>query len=139
MTLRSQSPRSFLFYIVADIGPDRASRPLAVAYRQGSIKDDHTGLRANRVIDDILRIMTVFSDAVNRTSIEGEVALAARWYQDQGDIETIDVFRRPKIGDSPQPSMRPWYEEEAYMASLPPCLAYTGKPNDRNSPLSRHA
>ncbi|KAJ9480534.1 hypothetical protein VN97_g13021, partial [Penicillium thymicola] len=37
--LYSESPRSFLFSVVANVGPRGVSRSLAVAYRQGNGRD----------------------------------------------------------------------------------------------------
>ncbi|KAJ5320670.1 hypothetical protein N7508_000953 [Penicillium antarcticum] len=82
--LDSNSPRSFLFSVVANVGPRGASRSLAVAYRQGNDRD---------------------ASASSRTRVENvaERALAEGWYRrSQGGNET-ESTERPTISDTPQP------------------------------------
>jgi hypothetical protein len=54
--LVSNSPRSFLFSVVANVGPRGASRSLAVAYRQGNDRDASASSRARveNVVADTL-------------------------------------------------------------------------------------
>lgn len=82
------SQRSFLFYIVANVGQDTNVRPLAVAYRQGHGWGPGRGTsakgRARQATQDTLRLMDVLSEPTNRIAIQAELALAARWYQGDG-------------------------------------------------------
>ncbi|KAJ5897816.1 hypothetical protein N7504_008104 [Penicillium tannophilum] len=103
--LYSKSPRSFLFSVVANVGPHGASRSLAVAYRQGNDKDISVSSseRVENVVADILALIKIFSDPANRAPLEAERALAEGWYgRSQGDNEA-ESNERPSISDSPQP------------------------------------
>ncbi|KAJ5197380.1 hypothetical protein N7449_007859 [Penicillium cf. viridicatum] len=86
--LYSKSPHSFLFSVVANVGPRGASRPLAVAYRQGNDRDTPVSslARVENVVADTLALIEILSDPANRAPLEAERALA-------GDC----------IPDSPQP------------------------------------
>ncbi|KAJ5382247.1 hypothetical protein N7517_000158 [Penicillium concentricum] len=103
--LYSKSPRSFLFSVVANVGPHGASRSLAVAYRQGNDKDisASSSERVENVVADILALIKIFSDSANRAPLEAERALAEGWYgRSQGDNEA-ESNERPSIPDRPQP------------------------------------
>ncbi|CAG8371230.1 unnamed protein product [Penicillium salamii] len=103
--LYSKSPRSFLFSVVANVGPHGASRSLAVAYRQGNDKDISVSSseRVENVVADILALIKIFSDPANRAPLEAERALAEGWYgRSQGDNEA-ESNERPSIPDRPQP------------------------------------
>ncbi|KAJ5319730.1 hypothetical protein N7508_000013 [Penicillium antarcticum] len=103
--LYSKSPRSFLFSVVANVGPYGASRSLAVAYRQGNDKDISVSSseRVENVVADILALIKIFSDPANRAPLEAERALAEGWYsRSQGDNEA-ESNERPSIPDRPQP------------------------------------
>lgn len=112
--LEQRSPRSFLFYLVANVGPGGASLPLAVAYRQGN---DGTGRafvlqRVRNVVSDILRLLAVLSDPANRSALEAEQALAMIWYQHKSRAGVRapegepphESHQRPQVSDSPQPA-----------------------------------
>ncbi|CAI7618667.1 unnamed protein product [Penicillium palitans] len=103
--LYSKSPRSFLFSVVANVGPHGASRSLAVAYRQGNDKDISVSSseRVENVVADILALIKIFSDPANRAPLEADRALAEGWYgRSQGDNEA-ESNERPSIPDRPQP------------------------------------
>ncbi|KAJ5522338.1 hypothetical protein N7527_006453 [Penicillium freii] len=98
-TLYSRTPRSFLFAVVANVGPSGASRPLAVAYRQGC---DRTTEPWHRLVADTLALIEILSDPANRAPLEAERALAEDWYRrSKGDEAHIN--KRPSVPDSPQP------------------------------------
>ncbi|KAI1172157.1 hypothetical protein F4777DRAFT_524269 [Nemania sp. FL0916] len=86
-SLVTTSPRSFLYYIVADVGPDSSHRPVAVALRHGSSSDPSpkskkcTLDRVQSVLDDCMRIFDIFSEPSNRAALEAELDLAASWYR----------------------------------------------------------
>ncbi|KAB8067061.1 hypothetical protein BDV29DRAFT_163811 [Aspergillus leporis] len=101
----SESPRSFLFCVVANVGPGGASRSLAVAYRQGRDTNSREGYwtREDHAVVDIITIIDILSDPANRAPLEAERALAEDWYRrSQGDNEP-EVNERPSVPDTPQP------------------------------------
>ena len=103
--LDSNSPRSFLFSVVANVGPCGASRSLAVAYRQGNDRDASASswARVENVVADTLALINILSDPMNRAPLEAERALAEGWYRrSQGGNET-ESTKRPTILDTPQP------------------------------------
>ncbi|KAL4930990.1 uncharacterized protein BDV17DRAFT_280551 [Aspergillus undulatus] len=104
-TLYSRTPRSFLFAVVANVGPGGASRPLAVAYRQGC--DRTTALwppeRIHRFVADTLALIEILSDPANRALLEAERALAKDWYRRSKGANEPHINERPSVPDSPQP------------------------------------
>ncbi|KAL2830714.1 hypothetical protein BJY01DRAFT_226972 [Aspergillus pseudoustus] len=99
----SGTPRSFLFAVVANVGPGSASRTLAVAYRKGS------GM--GHVVADTLALIDVLSDPANRAPLEAERSLAEDWYRCQTQSQshagrenkTENSIERPCIPDTPPP------------------------------------
>ncbi|KAF5008050.1 hypothetical protein FDECE_5632 [Fusarium decemcellulare] len=102
--IATKGPRSFLFYIVANVGPDGAQRPLAVALRPGVDEKPGSEHRVKRVLGDIVRLLHVLSEPANRVAIEAERALAAAWYS-SSDYGVLPP-QRPEVPDAVQP---PWY------------------------------
>ncbi|KAI9035018.1 uncharacterized protein KD926_004822 [Aspergillus affinis] len=131
--LDTKSPRSFLFCVVANVGPCGTSRSLAVAYRQGRDTRRERGQlpRIHHVVADILALIEVLSDPANRAPLEAESALAKIWYsQSQGDNEA-DMNHRPSVPDAPQPPFivpdgKHWWqwEEQVQAAQLRPELPW---------------
>ncbi|KAL1607876.1 hypothetical protein SLS60_002814 [Paraconiothyrium brasiliense] len=107
--LYMNSPRSFLFYVVANIGPGGSTRPLAVAYRQGNDVSSSPLSRIENVVNDILSLVNVLSEPANQTPLEAERALATDWYLQRKDTNTEP--RPAALADSPQPPFRGWKEE----------------------------
>ncbi|KAJ9490293.1 hypothetical protein VN97_g2949 [Penicillium thymicola] len=104
--LGSNSPRSFLFSVVANVGPRGASRSLAVAYRQGNDTDASVSsqARVENVVADTLALIEILSGPMNRAPLEAERALAEGWYRrSQGGNKTESTTERPTIPDTPQP------------------------------------
>ncbi|KAJ8130760.1 hypothetical protein O1611_g2869 [Lasiodiplodia mahajangana] len=121
-SLATTSPRSFLYYVVAAIGPDKSHRPLAVAYRQGLCADPNpktrkcTEDRVGQVIEDCMRLFNIFTEPSNRTSLEAELSLAASWYQGP-DYRTPD---RVEVSDLEQPDLNfSWSEKTQELPELP--------------------
>jgi hypothetical protein len=106
--LYTESPRSFLFYVVANVGPGGSSRPLAVAYRQGNDVTKTTPRVAN-VVNDILSVVNIMSEPANHATLEAERVRAVDWYLQQQQNET--EARPEALPDSPQPPFRRWNEE----------------------------
>ncbi|KAH6874032.1 hypothetical protein B0T10DRAFT_499388 [Thelonectria olida] len=102
--LSTKSPRSFLFYIVANVGPDDEQRPLAVALRQGDDMKVGPEHRVKRLLGNALRLVHVLSEPANRVAIETERALAAAWYR-SSDHAGIPL-QRPEVPDAVQPPFR---------------------------------
>ncbi|KAF9894399.1 hypothetical protein FE257_007902 [Aspergillus nanangensis] len=107
-TVSSRAPRSFIFTVVANVGPNGARRPLAVAYRQHHDKCNRDGSwpRVNHMVTDTLALIDTLSDPVNRAPLEAERALAADWYRRSPQEPPIQ--ERPSIPDTPQPPFVPW-------------------------------
>ncbi|KPM45093.1 hypothetical protein AK830_g1453 [Neonectria ditissima] len=104
--LCTKSPRSFLFYVVANVGRGGTSCPLAVAYRQGNDAHKSPFSRVNHVVQDTLRLISILSEPANRAALEAERALAAAWYLHRDTEQHPDELGqqcRPKVPDSPQP------------------------------------
>ncbi|KAL4968563.1 uncharacterized protein BDV14DRAFT_196865 [Aspergillus stella-maris] len=106
--------RSFLFAIVANVGPGGTTRTLAIAYRQGnddSPRDQTSGSRLDYFVSDTLALIDVLSDPANHAPLEAEKALAEDWYrwsqsQSQSQSQGADephVNQRPSVPDTPQP------------------------------------
>ncbi|KAJ5130247.1 uncharacterized protein N7515_006286 [Penicillium bovifimosum] len=110
-TLYSTTPRSFLFAVVANVGPGGASRSLAVAYRQHH--DEYTPQiswgRVHCMVTDILALTEILSDPANRAPLEAERALAEDWYRRSQGHEP-PIHERPSVPDTAQPPFVPWYK-----------------------------
>jgi hypothetical protein len=75
-------PPSFLFAVVANVGPGGASRPLAVAYRQGDFHINETYFElVDHFVADTLALTEILSDPANRAPLEAERSLAEDWYR----------------------------------------------------------
>ncbi|KFY66617.1 hypothetical protein V497_00844 [Pseudogymnoascus sp. VKM F-4516 (FW-969)] len=118
------SPRSFLFYIVADVGLSGDShRPLAVAYRQGhgpspGRYDTRAEVRVNHVLEDCARLASILSDPTNRAGLEAEIALARSWYQEHLQHPAP---HRPVLPDEVQPGFwnQKWIDSRSGMPDRP--------------------
>ncbi|KAJ5437724.1 hypothetical protein N7445_006268 [Penicillium cf. griseofulvum] len=110
-TLYSRTPRSFLFAVVANVGPGGASRSLAVAYRQHH--DEYNSQiswgRVHCMVTDILALTEILSDPANRAPLEAERALAEDWYRRSQGHEP-PIHERPSVPDTAQPPFVPWYK-----------------------------
>lgn len=107
ITLSENAQRSFLFYVVANVGPAGSTRPLAVAYRQGNDVSPSPRSRLENLVTDIMSLLKVLSSSVNRAQIEAERARATDWYRQQD----TDGEERVPLPDSPQPPFRTWKDE----------------------------
>ncbi|KAJ5158757.1 uncharacterized protein N7500_008408 [Penicillium coprophilum] len=103
--LTSKYPRSYLFAVVANVGPHGTSRSLAVAYRQGNDSDVYLSdlARMRHVVTDILTLIDILSDPANRGPLEAERALAQSWYRRSLGRTEAKSSERPSVPDSPQP------------------------------------
>ncbi|KAJ6142529.1 hypothetical protein N7471_001982 [Penicillium samsonianum] len=88
--LDSNSPRSFLFSVVANVGPRGASR-------------SWPWLTARHVVADTLALIEILSDPANRAPLEAERALAEGWYRRSHGGNEAESSERPSIPDTPQP------------------------------------
>lgn len=80
MTLISvgvNAPESWLFYIVAKLGPGGAHRPLAVTLLEGTADNSICGSNLARAC---LQIIAILSDPANERAIRGELRLAGEFY-----------------------------------------------------------
>jgi hypothetical protein len=89
-------PRSFLFVIVANVGPGGTSRSLAVAYRQGDnyIKQSYFE-RVEHFVADTLAVIEILSDPANRALLEAERMLAKDWHCRSEGADKVDWDERP--------------------------------------------
>ena len=115
--LYKKSPRSFLFYVVANVGPDGSSRPLAVAYRQGNDVSNSSPSRVTNVVNDILSVVNIMSEPANHPILEAERARARDWYLQRQDNDT--EARAAALPDSPQP---PYVHHSKWEPDLQPEL-----------------
>ncbi|KAL3472683.1 hypothetical protein BJX99DRAFT_249446 [Aspergillus californicus] len=101
-------PRSFLFAIVANVGPGSESRSLAVAYRQGDNHYTETYFeRVDHFVTETLALIEILSDPANRAPLEAEKALAQDWYW-QSEAHNKNRFTpRSTVPDSVQPPWEP--------------------------------
>ncbi|KAL0934821.1 uncharacterized protein CTRU02_209412 [Colletotrichum truncatum] len=108
-------PRSFLFFIVADVGAPGSKgghRPLAITYRQGRGHGpgrtmENGWQRVRQVIQDCARAVDILTMPGNRAAIEAELSMAVAEYRDGDNSEP----QRVQVPDLPQPSLdnhAPW-------------------------------
>ncbi|KAL5356182.1 hypothetical protein BJX96DRAFT_171371 [Aspergillus floccosus] len=109
-TLYSRTPRSFLFSVVANVGPGGASRSLVVAYRQHHDKYNSAGSwpRVRHMVTDTLALIEILSDPANRAPLEAERSLAEDWYRRSQGGNDPHVNERPSVPDTAQPPFVPW-------------------------------
>lgn len=94
--MSDSSPRSWLFFVVAELGGQH--RQLAAAQRLGL--DTHlSAVQGAIVVRAALRIVTILSDSSNRIAIQGELSLAAQAYTQKGlaprRSEPLPLHRKP--------------------------------------------
>ncbi|KAL4860447.1 hypothetical protein BDV12DRAFT_108330 [Aspergillus spectabilis] len=113
-------PRSFLFAVIANIGPGGASRSLAVAYRQGDNYIKETLFeRVGHFVADTLALIDILSDPANRAPLEAERALAEDWYRRSQGSNEVHPNQRSSVPDSVQPPWLPWNKIREYSQQRP--------------------
>ncbi|CAG8897282.1 unnamed protein product [Penicillium egyptiacum] len=119
-TLYSRTPRSFVFAVVANVGPGGASRSLAVAYRQhhDEYNMKSSWPRVHHIVTDTLALIEILSDPANRAPLEAERALAEDWYRRSPGEPPI--HERPSVPDTAQPPFKPWYRRREPIQQQPP-------------------
>lgn len=125
--LYKRSPRSFLFYVVANVGPGGSTRPLAVAYRQGHDISRSPLSRVEHLVNETLFLVKALSEPVNSDAIVEERELAKKWYRDHEDAHK----RQPRpaaLPDTPQPPFKGW--KDKWEPILQPELPYKGVPRE---------
>ncbi|KAJ6145003.1 hypothetical protein N7470_008898 [Penicillium chermesinum] len=97
-----KTQRSYLFAVVANVGPGGASRALSVAYRQHPEKYNArgSGTQVKHVVTDTLALIAILSDPANYAPLEAEKAIAKDWYRRSHEPP---VNERPCVTDRPQP------------------------------------
>ncbi|KAJ5124022.1 uncharacterized protein N7515_007847 [Penicillium bovifimosum] len=119
-SLYSTTPRSFLFAVVANVGPGGASRALTVAYRQYHDRYNEfeaSGARVHHMVTDTLALIEILSDPANRALLEAERALVEDWYR--RSPHEPSVHERPSIPDTAQPPYVPSFEDEVPVQQQP--------------------
>jgi hypothetical protein len=121
-TLYSRVPRSFLFAVVANVGPGGASRSLAVAYRQHHEEYNMkvSWPRVQHVVTDTLGLIEILSDPANRALLEAERALAEDWYRQSPGGHEPPLHERPSVPDTAQPPFVPWNRRWERVQQHPP-------------------
>ncbi|RYP49480.1 hypothetical protein DL768_004839 [Monosporascus sp. mg162] len=122
MLLARISQRSFLFYIIANVGPGKTHQPLAITFRQsqgaspGQMNMKALQDRVNHVIQDCVRPVNILTEPASRIALEAELCLAARWYQGN-EYKDPD---RAEVQDSLQPAFNfSIYDERQERPELP--------------------
>lgn len=103
-------PRSFLFFIIADVGASGSEgphRPLAVTYRQGRFPGPGRNIenewrRVRQVVQDCARAVDILTCPANRVAIEAELSLAAAEHRGGRCPEEP---QRVQVPDLPPPSL----------------------------------
>ncbi|CAI7636337.1 unnamed protein product [Penicillium pancosmium] len=110
--------RSYLFAVVANVGPGGASRTLSVAYRQHPEKYNTigSGTRVEHMVADTLALIAILSDPANRAPLEAEKAIAEDWYHRSHEPP---VNERPSVPDRPQPLYVPPRKPRLRVEPLP--------------------
>jgi hypothetical protein len=109
ITLYQKCQRSFVFYVVANVGQGGRTRPLAVAYRQGNDVSKSPVPRIENLVNDILSVVKVLSEPASRAVLEAERARATDWYRQRQGADTEP--RPAALPDSPQPPFAGWKDE----------------------------
>ncbi len=105
------APRSFLFFVIADVGapgPEGPHRPLAITYRQGRAPGpgrdiENEWRRIREVVRDCARAVDVLASPANRVTIEAELSLAAA--EHRGGRWLGEPQQRVQVPNLPQPSV----------------------------------
>ncbi|KAF9884957.1 hypothetical protein FE257_000867 [Aspergillus nanangensis] len=120
-TLMILTPRSFLFAVVANVGPGGASRTLAVAYRQhhDEYNSQTSWGRVHHMVIDTLALIEILSDPANRAPLEAERALAEDWYRRSQGNEPL-IHERPSVPDTAQPPFVSAYKRREPGQQQPP-------------------
>ncbi|KAJ5465398.1 hypothetical protein N7530_009185 [Penicillium desertorum] len=110
--------RSYLFAVVANVGPGSVSRTLSVAYRQHPEKCNArgSGTRVEHMVADTLALIVILSDPANRARLEAEKAIAEDWYRRSHEPP---VNERPSVPDRPQPLYVPPSKRRLRVEPLP--------------------
>lgn len=91
-----EGPQSFLFFVVAKVGPGESHRPVSVTLWQGGLSPNEAvqGLPVARAC---LQAIDVFSDPGNRTAIQGELNLATGFYKNDHDGLLVPRTELPEL------------------------------------------
>jgi hypothetical protein len=110
--------RSYLFAVVANVGPGGVSRTLSVAYRQHPEKYNvrGSGTRVEHMVADTLALIAILSDPANRAPLEAEKAIAEDWYRRSHEPP---INERPSVPDRLQPLYVPPSKRRLRVEPLP--------------------
>ena len=91
-----EGPQSFLFFVVAKVGPGTSSRPIAVTLWQGGLSPNEAveGLPVARAC---LQVIDILSDPGNRTAIRAELGLAIDFYKNDSDGLLVERTELPEL------------------------------------------
>ena len=89
-------PQSYLFFIVANVGPSESHRPIAVALCQGGY-GTQSGIQGHQVTRYCLQTINILSDPGNRTAIRVELDLATDFYRNDAEEVLLPRVRLPEL------------------------------------------
>lgn len=120
-------PHSYLFFIVAKVGPGESHRPVAVALCQGDI-GVQSGIQGHQVIRYCLQIIDVLSDHGNRIVIRAELDMATGFYKNDTEEVLLPRVKLPELnrwGSSPELNskrVRGWNRSLSQFPFIATCL-----------------
>lgn len=121
------APQSFLFFIVADVGPNKSHRPVAAVLCQGN----HDATQAIKTWDMTrycMQTIDILSDPGNSTAIRAELDLAAEFYKNDTEGALLPRVRLPELYrwiNSPEldaPRFRAWDSSLSQFPVIATCL-----------------
>lgn len=89
-------PQSYLFFIVAKVGPSGSHRPVAVALCQGNY-GTQSGIHGRNITRYCLQTIAVLSDPGNRIAIHAELGLAADFYKNDTEGVLLPRIKLPEL------------------------------------------
>jgi hypothetical protein len=88
------APNSYLFLLVANIGPGESHRPVAVALVQGNLS---FGVHGSDVIQYCVQTIDILSDPGNQIAIRTDLALATDFYKNDKREDLLPRVRLPQL------------------------------------------
>lgn len=115
-------PHSYLFFVVAKVGPGESHRPVAVALRQGDLGEQF-GIRGHQVIRYCIQTIDVLSDPGNRIAIRAELDLAAAFYKNDTEERLLPRIKLPELNrwaSSPELDSKQIRRRDRGLSQFPP-------------------
>ena len=123
VSVATHGPKSWLFYIVANVGPRGAYRPLAVSLVETTLEQT---LRGPYLIRICAHIINILRDEANQLAIRGELRLAEEFYRSGHKpprAEVPEPYAWPGILELEESGPeRPWNRDLREFPFLSTCL-----------------